>query len=125
MEILLVDDHCRAVDLLIAQAVDGEVYSVGGGNEVANIDLAIRMLELLGRPISLIERLADRPGRDRRYCLDTSKLRAMGWTPQVAFEEGLTAPVEWHRDQPSWGWPIKAEDPPFTASSRSQHQERL
>ena len=62
---LHVDDHCRAVDLLIDQGVEGEVYNVGGGNEVANIDLTRRILELLGRPISLIERVADRPGHDR------------------------------------------------------------
>ena len=122
---LHVDDHCRAVDLLIDQGVDGEVYNVGGGNEVMNIDLTLRILELLGRPISLIKSVADRPGHDRRYCLDTSKLRAMGWAPQIAFEEGLTATVEWYRDQPSWWRPIKEQDPQFTASSRSQHQERL
>jgi len=122
---LHVDDHCRAVDLLIDQGVDGEAYNVGGGNEVANIDLTLRILKLLGRPISLIKRVADRPGHDRRYCLDTSKLRAMGWAPQVAFEAGLTATVEWYRDQPSWWRPIKEQDPQFTASSRSQHQERL
>ena len=122
---LHVDDHCRAVDLLIDQGVEGEVYNVGGGNEVANIDLTRRILELLGRPISLIKPVADRPGHDRRYCLDTSKLRAVGWAPQVAFEEGLTATVEWYRDQPSWWRPIKEQDAQFTASSRSQHQARL
>jgi dTDP-glucose 4,6-dehydratase len=122
---LHVDDHCRAVDLLIDQGVDGEVYNVGGGNEVMNIDLTLRILELLGRPISLIKPVADRPGHDRRYCLDTSKLRAMGWAPQIAFEEGLTATVEWYRDQPSWWRPIKEQDPQFAASSRSQRRERL
>jgi dTDP-glucose 4,6-dehydratase len=122
---LHVDDHCRAVDLLIDQGVDGEVYNVGGGNEVMNIDLTLRILELLGRPISLIKSVADRPGHDRRYCLDTSKLRAMGWAPQIAFEEGLTATVEWYRDQPSWWRPIKEQDPQFAASSRSQRRERL
>jgi len=122
---LHVDDHCRAVDLLIDQGVDGEVYNVGGGNEVRNIDLTLRILELLGRPISLIKSVADRPGHDRRYCLDTSKLRAMGWAPQIAFEEGLTATVEWYRDQPSWWRPIKEQDPQFAASSRSQRRERL
>lgn len=121
---LHVDDHCRAVDLLIEQGVDGEVYNVGGGNEVVNIDLTLRILELLDRPISLIKRVADRPGHDRRYCLDTSKLRAIGWAPQVAFEEGLAATVEWYRDRPSWWRPIKEQDPPLPAPSPSQRQER-
>ncbi len=92
---------------------------------VANIDLNLRILEVLGRPISLIKRVSDRPGHDRRYCLDTSKHQAMGWAPRVAFEEGLTTTVEWCRDQPSWWRPIKEQDLQFTASSRSQHKERL
>src|SRR5687768_14965826 len=82
---LHVSDHCRAVDLLIDMGTAGEVYNVGGGNPVRNIDLTKRILELLGKPESLIRPVADRPGHDRRYALDTSKLQALGWRPQVAF----------------------------------------
>src|SRR5687768_3631824 len=78
-------DHCRAVDLLIDAGTSGEVYNIGGGHHVRNIDLTKRILELLGKPESLIRPVADRPGHDRRYALDTSKLQALGWRPQVAF----------------------------------------
>ena len=73
---LHVDDHCRAVDLLIDKGVNGEVYNVGGGNDIMNVELTHRILDGLGKPRSLIAPVADRPGHDRRYCLDTTKLRA-------------------------------------------------
>lgn len=75
---LHVIDHCRAVDLLIDKGQSGEVYNIGGGNEVQNVDLTHRILELLGKPTSLIRPVPDRLGHDRRYCLDTAKLRALG-----------------------------------------------
>ena len=81
-------DHCRAVDLLIARGESGEVYNIGGGNEVKNVDLTHRILELTGRPSSLIQPVADRLGHDRRYALDTGKLRALGWTPEASFDDG-------------------------------------
>ena len=73
------DDHCRAVDLLIEQGRPGETYNIGGGNELTNLDLTHRILELLERPVSLIKPVADRPGHDRRYRLDTGKLAAAVW----------------------------------------------
>ena len=112
---LHVGDNCRAIDLLIARGEPGEVYNIGGGNEVRNIDLTRRILALLDRPESLIRPVADRPGHDRRYCLDTTKLRGMGWTPQVPFDEGLKATVEWYRDNEWWWRPIKDEDPAYRA----------
>ena len=83
---LHVGDHCRAVDLLIDRGTSGEVYNVGGGNHVVNADLTRQILDLTGRPHTLIRPVADRPGHDRRYSLDTSKLQGLGWTPQVPFE---------------------------------------
>src|SRR6478672_986133 len=74
-------DHCRGVDVVIDRGQPGEVYNIGGGNEVKNVDLTRRILELTGRPASLIKPVADRLGHDRRYALDTSKLRALGWAP--------------------------------------------
>ena len=88
---LHVDDHCRAVDLLIERGVNGEVYNVGGGNDIMNVELTHRILDGLGKPRTLIKPVADRPGHDRRYCLDTTKLRAAGWAPQVPFERGPAA----------------------------------
>ena len=121
---LHVDDHCRAIDLLIDRATSGEVYNIGGGNEVMNIDLTHRILETLEKPRSLITPVADRPGHDRRYCLDTTKLRALGWAPQVRFEDGLRGTVAWYRANEWWWRPIKEKDPAFRAYYEAQYGRR-
>jgi dTDP-glucose 4,6-dehydratase len=121
---LHVEDHCRAIDLLIEQGVNGEVYNIGGGNEVANVDLTRRILAELGKPLSLIERVPDRPGHDRRYCLDTAKLRAVGWEPHVPFERGLHDTIEWYRRNEWWWRPIKENDPTFRAYYETQYRRR-
>jgi dTDP-glucose 4,6-dehydratase len=118
---LHVGDHCRALDLLIDRGVCGEVYNVGGGNHVKNIDLTRQILQLVGRPESLITPVVDRPGHDRRYSLDCSKLQALGWRPQVAFDEGLAATVSWYRDNQSWWRPIKDQDPAFRQYYEKQY----
>jgi dTDP-glucose 4,6-dehydratase len=112
---LYVVDHCRALDLLIAKGQIGEVYNVGGGNEVRNVDLTRRILALLDRPESLIQPTPDRPGHDRRYCLDSSKIQALGWQPETPFEEGLQSTVAWYRENEWWWRPIKDRDPSFQA----------
>ena len=121
---LHVSDHCRAIDLLIEQAVDGEVYNIGGGNEVMNVDLTHRILGALGKPVSLIKPVVDRPGHDRRYCLDTTKLRTLGWTPQVPFDDGLRSTVDWYRAQTWWWRPIKEQDPAFRTYYNTQYEQR-
>ena len=118
---LHVEDHCRAVDLLIEAAENGEVYNVGGGNHVRNVDLTQRILRLAGKPDSLIRQVADRPGHDRRYSLDTTKLRTLGWAPQVAFDSGLAATVDWYRQNEWWWRPIKDADPAFRAYYDTQY----
>jgi len=110
---LHVDDHCRAIDLIIEKGAPGETYNVGGGNEVANIDLTRRILALLGKPETLIRRVADRPGHDRRYSLGCARLRRLGWSPEVPFDEGLRATVEWYRANEAWWRPLKEADPAF------------
>ena len=110
---LHVDDHCRAVDFLLERGQPGETYNVGGGNEVPNIDLTKRILALVGKPETLIRPVADRPGHDRRYSLDCSKLRALGWQPQVPFAEGLAATVAWYREHEGWWRPLKEADPAY------------
>ena len=117
-------DHCRAVDLLIDRASNGEVYNIGGGNDVMNIDLTHRILDALGKPRSLIKPVADRPGHDRRYCLDASKLRGIGWTPQVPFEAGLVDAVKWYQQNEWWWRPIKERDPVFKAYYQAQYEKR-
>ena len=121
---LHVDDHCRALDLLVEKGRPGDVYNIGGGNEVRNIDLAHRILDLLGRPVSLIEPVPDRPGHDRRYCLDTSKLRSLGWRPRVSFDEGLSETVSWYRDHDWWWRPIKDRDLRFRDYYEAQYGRR-
>jgi dTDP-glucose 4,6-dehydratase len=118
---LHVDDHCRAVDLLIEQGENGEVYNVGGGNDIMNVELTHRILDGLGQPRSLIAPVADRPGHDRRYCLDTTKLRRLGWAPQVPFAEGLQQTIEWYRDNAWWWRPIKEQDQAFKAYYAAQY----
>jgi dTDP-glucose 4,6-dehydratase len=118
---LHVIDHCRAIDLLIEKGSNGEVYNVGGGNEVANVDLTHRILDTLGKPRSLIRPVADRPGHDRRYCLDTAKLRSVGWSPQVAFATGLRDTLEWYRANAWWWRPIKEQDSDFKSYYQAQY----
>jgi len=121
---LHVEDHCRAIDLLIASGVDGEVYNIGGGNDVMNVDLTKRILGSLGKPTSLIKPVADRPGHDRRYCLDTSKLRSLGWAPEVPFEQGLRDTVDWYRGNEWWWRAIKEQDPAFRSYYNAQYERR-
>ena len=121
---LHVDDHCRAIDLLIERGVDGEVYNIGGGNEVMNVDLTHRILASLGKPLSLIKPVVDRPGHDRRYCLDTTKLQRLGWTTREPFEDGLQRTIDWYRANQWWWRPIKEQDPAFKAYYERQYQQR-
>ena len=121
---LYVTDHCRAIDLLIDAGEAGEVYNVGGGNLVRNVDLTKRILELVGKPESLIRPVADRPGHDRRYCVDTSKLETLGWRPQMPFDKGLGDTVAWFVQNEWWWRPIKEQDPAFRAFYDVQYGER-
>jgi dTDP-glucose 4,6-dehydratase len=114
-------DHCRGLDVAIARGVDGEVYNIGGGNHVSNVDLTRRILQLVGKPESLITPVADRPGHDRRYSLDTSKLQSLGWRPQVMFDQGLADTVKWYRDNEAWWRPIKDQDPAFRKYYQDQY----
>jgi dTDP-glucose 4,6-dehydratase len=121
---LHVSDHCRAIDLLLDRGTPGEVYNVGGGNHVRNVDLTKRILDCVGKPESLIRPVADRPGHDRRYAVDTSKLRALGWAPQVPFEIGLQETVAWYRQNEWWWRPIKDADPAYRAYYDALYGER-
>ncbi len=118
---LHVEDHCRALDLVLARGAPGEVYNIGGGNEVPNVELTRRILALLNRPEALITPVPDRPGHDRRYALDTAKIRALGWMPRVPFEDGLRSTVDWYAANEWWWRPIKHDDPAFRAYYQSQY----
>jgi dTDP-glucose 4,6-dehydratase len=121
---LHVADHCRALDLVIERGTSGEVYNIGGGNHVRNADLTQRILRLLDKPASLIQPVQDRPGHDRRYSLDTTKLRGLGWAPEVEFGRGLADTVAWYRENEWWWRPIKQQDPSFQAYYQAQYGKR-
>jgi len=99
---LFVEDHCRAVEAAVLKGRSGAVYNVGGGSELANIDLAKRILDALEAPRELIQFVPDRPGHDRRYAMDSGLIRALGWEPEVPFAEGLKRTVRWYAANKSW-----------------------
>ena len=100
---LYVTDHCRAVDLIIHRGKDGEVYNVGGHNEMKNIDLVRFICRELGKPESLITFVEDRKGHDMRYAIDTSKIYAeLGWKPEIGFEEGIRKTIRWYCENRDW-----------------------
>ena len=100
---LHVEDHCEAIDAVLRRGRDGEVYNIGGRSEMANLDVVRRVLELTGKPESLIRYVTDRPGHDRRYAIDAGKIeRELGWAPRRRFDEGMAATVAWYRDNEPW-----------------------
>jgi dTDP-glucose 4,6-dehydratase len=107
---LYVLDNCEAVDLVLRRGADGEVYNIGGGHEVENIALTREILRLTGKPERLVTPVKDRPGHDRRYSLDSSKVMALGWRPRHAFGDALAATVGWYREHEAWWRPIKSGD---------------
>ena len=118
---LWVEDHCAAVDFLIERGERGEVYNIGGGNERENRDITRQILEILGKPDSLIRPVADRQGHDRRYSLDASKLEKLGFAPKMNFEEGLRATVQWYLDNEPWWRAIKEKSAEFNAYYAKQY----
>ena len=104
---LYVEDFAHAIHLVLQEGVPGEVYNVGGPDEVENIEVVERIVELTGADASLIEYVRDRPGHDRRYSLSSVKLRALGWRPLTHFAEGLERTVDWYRDNEWWWSPIR------------------
>ncbi len=98
-----VTDHCRAIDLVLRKGRVGEVYNIGGRCEKPNLEITRAILRLLGKPESLIRYVADRPGHDRRYAIDCSKIdRELGWRPQVSFDEGLADTIRWYQQHTDW-----------------------
>jgi dTDP-glucose 4,6-dehydratase len=107
-EWLHVRDHCRAIELVLAQGEPGGTYNVGSGVEASIDEIADRVLELTGKPESLKTIVPDRPGHDRRYLLDASKLRReLGWEPEIGFEDGLRDTVEWYAANRAWWEPLR------------------
>jgi dTDP-glucose 4,6-dehydratase len=99
---LYVEDHCAGIDVVLREGAPGEVYNVGADQERTNLDLTRQILKLVGKGEELIKHVKDRPGHDRRYSIDSSKLRALGWQPRVGFEDGTARTVAWYRENEQW-----------------------
>ena len=122
---LYVRDHAAAIDFLLDAGVPGEVYNVAGGNEAENIEITRQVLRELEKPESLIRFVNDRPGHDRRYSLDASKIARLGFTSQTPFERGLSETVSWYRDREDWWRPVKEKDAAYRKYYRTQYGDRL
>jgi dTDP-glucose 4,6-dehydratase len=100
---LYVDDHCRAILAVLRDGRPGEIYNIGGSRSLANRDVILRILELTGKPESLMTTVTDRPGHDRRYALSSEKIsRETGWAPEMPFEQGLAQTIDWYKANRSW-----------------------
>ena len=100
---LYVDDHCAAVDLIIRDGMIGEVYNIGGHNEMRNIDIVKLILKKLGKSEDLITYVTDRKGHDLRYAIDPEKIhKELGWLPSVRFEDGIEKTIDWYIDNREW-----------------------
>jgi dTDP-glucose 4,6-dehydratase len=121
-EWLHVADHCAGIDVVLREGKPGEVYNVGG-QERKNLDVVRRILDVTGASPDLVRMVEDRPGHDRRYSIDSTKLRSLGWAPQHSFESGLAETVEWYRTHRDWWEPIKSGE--FRAYYERQYATRL
>jgi dTDP-glucose 4,6-dehydratase len=122
---LYVRDHAAAIDFLLDAGVPGEVYNIAGGNEAENIEITRLVLRQLGKPESLIRFVNDRPGHDRRYSLDASKLARLGFTSATPFPRGLAETVAWYREREDWWRPVKEKDAAYREYYRTQYEHRL
>jgi dTDP-glucose 4,6-dehydratase len=120
---LYVVDNCEAIRLVLERGRPGEIYNVGGGNEMTNLELTQGILRLLDKPSTLVRRVEDRPGHDRRYSVDSGKLHALGWAPAHSFESALAATVAWYREREDWWRPLKSGE--YLDYYRRQYAERL
>src|SRR5919202_1122204 len=107
---LYVDDHCAALEVVLARGTPGTAYNIGGGNERENRALAEQVLDFLGKPRELIQSVPDRPGHDRRYAVDASRLAALGWRPAHTFETALEYTVRWYVEHQDWWRPLQDAD---------------
>ncbi|MBI2304071.1 MAG: dTDP-glucose 4,6-dehydratase [Chloroflexi bacterium] len=105
---LYVEDHCRAVDVVLQRGRPGEVYNIGAGNERPNLEVVVGILQGLEKPWSLVRHVADRPGHDRRYSLNWGKIASLGWRPSYPFESGLAETIRWYQENQGWWRRIKS-----------------
>jgi dTDP-glucose 4,6-dehydratase len=103
-----VEDNCAAVQLVLEHGVDGQIYNIGAGNELTNKELTMALLERCGKDETSIQYVEDRLGHDRRYSIDTTKIRSLGWEPALTFDDALDATVEWYAANRDWWEPLKS-----------------
>jgi dTDP-glucose 4,6-dehydratase len=118
---IYVNDHCDAIRFLLIHGDTGEVYNIGAGNEKTNIEITAMILQVLGKPVSLIKFVKDRPGHDRRYSLNTEKIRKIGWEPTAKFRSALQSTIKWYTNNLDWWRPIKSGK--YLDWYRSQYKE--
>jgi len=120
---LYVMDNCAGIDFVLHHGQIGDIYNISGHNERTNLEITQIILEQLTKDESSIEHVADRPGHDRRYSLDSTKLQKMGWHPRYEFGEAMAKTVQWYQDNPQWWQPLKSGQ--YLEYYKKQYQERL
>jgi len=116
-------DRCEGIDIALRRGEPGGIYNIGPDEQVQNIVMARKLLDLLGKPHSLIVHVFDRPGHDRRYALDCSRIKALGWRPQHTFDQALEKTVRWYVENEWWWRPIKSGE--YRAYYQAWYGERL
>ena len=119
---LFVLDHCEAIDLIMHKGEAGEVYNIGGGEEMQNIQITEKILELVGKPKSLIKPVADRLGHDRRYSVNIDKISALGYKPKYNFESALAETVRWYKENEAWWRQIKEKHEEYKRFYQEQYK---
>ncbi|MBA7704666.1 dTDP-glucose 4,6-dehydratase 2 [subsurface metagenome] len=121
---LYVEDNCRAIELVMRRGKVGEAYNVGANNEVQNITVAERIVDLLEKHKSLIKFVPDRLGHDKRYALDCQKIHALGWKPEENFDEALASTVRWYQENTNWWQKIKEKSKDFKSFYEEYYRNR-
>jgi len=122
---IYVEDHCAAIETVLRNGRLGEIYNIGYGMPVSNLEIVRKMLNRLGKPENLIEFVKDRPGHDRRYALDTAKIQTeLGWKPAVTLDDGLARTVAWYESHPAWIANAKSKVPSFSIEDRVEGRKR-
>lgn len=120
---LYVEDHCKAIDMIVENGRIGEIYNIGGHNEKTNLEVVSTVLKKLGKPDSLIRFVKDRPGHDRRYAIDPTKIKnELGWYPETDFESGIEKTVRWYLENREWWEKIKSGE--YTEYYEKMYQNR-
>ena len=121
---LYVQDNCEGIDVVLHKGKAGEVYNVGGGTELENIELLKIILKETGKPPELMQYVKDRPGHDFRYSLDISKVKKLGWKPKHSFEDGLKETIKWYKENAAWWKKIKEKQAEFKSFQDKWYKER-